>query len=87
MLQQVEPFYLEGGNNTDVRCVNFNRRSGYSVTINNKEVWMNSAGEVVGSGRILNLTAIRDNAGTYTCTFPTVPLISPVMFEVVIYCK
>ena len=86
MLQQVEPFYLEGGNNTNVDCVNYNRRSGYSVQSKNVEVWMNSAGEVVG-GRILNLTAIRDNAGTYTCTVPTVPLISPVMFEVVIYCK
>ena len=84
---QVEPFYLEGGNNTDVRCVNFNQRLAYSVQINKTEVWMNSAGEVVGSSRILNLRAIRDNAGTYTCTVPTVPLISPVMFQVVIYCK
>ena len=86
MLQQVEPFYLEGGNNTNVRCVNFNRRSGYSVQDNNVEVWMNSAGEVVG-GRTLNLTAIRGNAGTYTCTVPTVPLIFPLIFVVVIYCK
>ena len=86
MLQQVEPFYLEGGQNTNVACVNFNRRPGYSVQDNNVEVWMNSAGEVVG-GRTLNLTAIRGNAGTYTCTVPTVPIISPVMFEVVIYCK
>ena len=86
MLQQVEPFYLEGGQNTNVACANFNRRPGYSVQDNKVEVWMNSAGEVVG-GRTLNLTAIRGNAGTYTCTVPTVPLISPVMFEVVIYCK
>ena len=86
MLQQVEPFYLEGGNNTNVHCVNFNQRPGYSVQNNNVEVWMNSAGEVVG-GRTLNLTATRGNAGTYACTVPTLPLISPVMYEVVIYCK
>ena len=48
---------------------------------------MNSAGEVVGSGRTLNLTATRGNAGSYTCTVPTVPLIPPMLFEVVIYCK
>ena len=87
MLQQIEPFYLEDGNNTNVGCANFNIRSGYSVQNNKVAVWMNSAGEVVGSGRILNLTAIRSNAGTYTCTVPTVPLISPLKFEVVIYCK
>ena len=86
-MQQVQPFYLEGGNNTNVACVNFNQRTEYSVQDNNVEVWMNSAGEVVGTGRILNLTAIRGNAGNYTCTVPTVPLISPVMFEVVVYCK
>ena len=48
---------------------------------------MNSAGEVVGNGGTLNLSATRDNAGIYTCTVPDVPLIRPVMFEVVIYCK
>ena len=47
---------------------------------------MNSAGEVVGN-RTLNLSATRDNAGIYTCTVPDVPLILPVTFEVVIYCK
>ena len=48
---------------------------------------MNSAGEVVGNGLTLNLSATRDNAGIYTCTVPDVPLILPVMFEVVIYRK
>ena len=51
------------------------------------ESWMNSAGEVVGNGLTLNLSATRDNAGIYSCTVPDVPLILPVTFEVVIYCK
>ena len=77
-------YYIEGGNNTNVQCVNFNARPGYNVR---KEIWMNSAGEVVGNGLTLNLSATRDNAGIYTCTVPDVPLILPVMFEVVIYRK
>ena len=48
---------------------------------------MNSAGEAVGNGQRLNLSATRDNAGIYTCTVPDVPLILPVTFEVVIYSK
>ena len=85
-LQQVQPFYLEGGNDTNVACIIIPSLE-YPLMDNNVAVWMNSAEEVVGSGRTLNLIAIRDNAGTYMCTVPTVPPISPVMFEVVIYCK
>ena len=78
------PYYIEGGNNTNVQCLNFNARPEYKL---NREIWMNSAGEVIGNGRRLNLSATRDNAGIYTCTVPDVPLILPVMFEVVIYSK
>lgn len=84
MLQHNQPFYLEGSTNTCVLCENLNQRPGYDV---HTLVWMNSAGEVVGNGHILDLKATKDNAGVYFCAVPSVPLIAPAIFEVVVYGK
>ena len=83
-MKKAQPFYFEG-NVTNVECLNFNGRPGYD----REEVlfWMTSNGEIVGNGLVLNLTATRDLAGIYTCIVPSVPLIPPLMFELVVYCK
>ena len=77
-----EPFYMEG-TQIDVDCINNNENQEYM----GPGLWMNSNGMIVSAGSTLNLTATRDLAGNYTCIVPSVPLLSAVIFELVVYCK
>ena len=50
-------------------------------------MWTNFTGGVAEGGNTLVLTAIRELAGQYTCSVPTVPEIIPFVFDMVVHCK